>query len=318
MARTSKPIRRLTAVELELETAEAGPAIGERDAAPRETRAPARHIPEQMDAPIITGIADHRLVRVPGRPVEQTDPVAGQIQYLASRFGTVISDIEGQASKREVADFREGEAFLRNWSASNILAFGSHLGLIENHVSRIRHEILEDAASRLDALLHSSREFINSFEMWREYVDQSSLLDARIGENRREVISVTEVAAEGLARDVESVDPQISSTLAEYAEIASGVRNKRSVALAVLSALRSINNISVSFTEYIVRVAKDGYASILDNGRALGLLKTICQFFPLAMRLAAGHPDLSWLLSHSDDIRAVCNTLSNLKPAKQH
>ena len=289
-------------------------ASDERDAVSPEIGKLARRIPKQVDAPIITGIVDHRLVRVPGHPIEQTAPVAGMSQYLLGQFGLVISDIESrQASIRMITDFRQGEALLHNWSSSNIIAFGFHLYLLESHVNDLKQELLEDAARRLDALIHSSQGFVNSFEEWRKYLEQSSLLDVDSSENRKEIISVAHDAAKSFARERESVDPQITSALTEYANAASSKEAKQSVAVGLVSTLRSITNISISFTEYVLKAAKESYASIVEGGRAMKLLKTICQFFPLVMRLAANHPDFSWLLNYSNIIRTACENLGKLK-----
>ena len=305
MARTPKPIRRLTAAELGIETAETDSAGDEREIASPEART-ARRIPEQADAPIITGITDHRLIKISGRPIRQTASGAEVSKYLESRFKRVISDIEGQATKIVVDDFRQGEELLHDWSISKLLAFGTHLYLLGGHVNDLKQEFLEDKARRLDALMHSAREFMNSFKEWHEYVEQSTLLDVEVGEGAKEIISAAKDAAKGLAREKESVDPEISSALTECANTANRKGSKQGVVVNVMSALRSITNISISFIEYVTKVAKDSYVAMTENDRVRKLLGFIRDFFPTTLRLATIYTSHSWMLAFSDLIRAAC------------
>jgi hypothetical protein len=230
-------------------------------------------------------------------------------QYLAEQYHAVASDLEAaNTDKRTVSFFREAEALLQDWSITTLLSFGAHLYLLESSVGPLRHELSDPLAQRVDAVVRNSRMFINSFEEWHAYVRQSVVLDIEIGGHTTDIVAATEAGAETLAESHDSVDPEIPHSLREFAATASRKGSEQSVAVGIMSALRSFTNISISFVGYIISNAKN-LGSIFKDDRALNLFRTICRFFPFARQLVAVHPDYAWLLNHADDIAAVCDQL---------
>ena len=309
MARISVPVRRLTAADLGVGPSEIDGSSIDPGAIIGDEEKPAKRVPELTQAPIITDIIDHRLVTISRYEIEQNPPTAELNEYLTQRFHAVISDIEGQASKIVVDDFRLGERMLLDWSVSKVLAFGTHLYLLEDHVLELKMEFLDDKVRRLEALIKAARQFINSFDEWRSYVQQSALIDTDTGEAKSSITSDTDAAAASLLQDKESVDPEIPAALTRYTQVARSRRDGQGYLISIMGALRAVTNISITFTNYIVQGAKDGYQAISKDKRALKLLKIICRFFPSAMRLAANHSELFWLLDYTTDIRVACEVL---------
>ncbi len=305
MTRTPRPLRRLTAADLGVDSDPADDTpSNESEFPPSESSTSARLIPDQVDAPIMTDIVDHKLIRMPGRAIEKTAPIAGLSDYLADQFKLVVADLQGQSDRRTIETFQEAAFLLQNWSISKLLAFGAHLYLLESSAISLRQELMDPAARRMDSAIHNSRRFISSFEEWHEYI-RLSMFDAEVNRGP-EVAAIAREVAQGLAQDSDSVDPNVPSALNEYADIASNGQSEQGIKVGVISVLRSITNISISFTEYTVKAGK-GIASVFRSGRALKLFEAICRFLPQAMRLASTHADYSWLLSYSEDIRVACD-----------
>jgi hypothetical protein len=301
MPRSAQPVRRLTAVELGIDTAPSDPA---------RKRGSNKRIPDQVDAPILTEIDGNRLIRRPGRLIEKTAPISGVSQYLAEQYRAVVSDLQAaNTDKRTVAFFQEAETLLQDWSITKLLSFGAHLYLLESSVGPLKHELSDPLAQRVDAVVRNSRIFINSFEEWHAYVRQSVLLEVAVGARADQIVSTTNAAADTLDGGQARVDPQIPRALREFAETASRKESEQGVAVGSMSALRSFTNISISFVGYIADRTKAGLDAVLKDDRAMRLIRTICRFFPLAARLAVIHPDLSWLLNHSDDVLTLCKSL---------
>jgi hypothetical protein len=301
MARTVLPVRRLNAVDLGIDT---NPQNDTR------SEALSNGIPNQVDAPILTEIDDYRLIRRPGRPIGKSAPIAGLSQYLEEQYDAVASDLAAaNTDPRTVAFFREAKVLLRDWSIAKLLSFGAHLYLLENSVGALKRELSDPLAQRVDAVVRNSRMFINSFEEWHAYVRQSVVLDVTMGDRTTEIVSTTTEAAVTLAIEQGSVDSEITRALTEFAEAASRKDSELGAAVGIMSALRSFTNVSISFVGYIANRTKAGFSAVVKDDRPMKLLRTICRFFPLATRLTVIYPDLSWVLNHADEIRALCESL---------
>ncbi len=285
-------------------------------AVPPDRKPPRKPVPRQVDAPIIPGIADHKLIRKPGRAIPKTAPVAGLSQYLASQYKAVVAELEGaNTDRRIVAVFREAEALLQDWTIANLLAFGAHLELVQSCTGLLKQELSDPVAHRVDAVVRNSRQFINSFEEWHAYAKMSVLFAVEVEDRGDEIVGIVKDAARDLAQEPESVDPGIPSSLDEFAETASRKESRQGVAIGIMSALRSMKNISIIFVEYAAKAAQTGFAYLAKNDRALKLIKAICRFQPHAVRLSALYPELAWLLNHEELLRALCNVMGQEKKA---
>ena len=205
--------------------------------------------------------------------------------------------------------FRETEALLQDWSISRLLAFGSHLYLLEGCAVSLKEEVSPPIAQRIGAFVWNSRKFINAFEEWHEYVQQSVELDLKLSKDRQVIIDVVKRLAASLSGRSQSVDPSIPLGLEQFAETAASITMRQGSAAGIMSALRSTKNIAISFAEYATALAQTGYHHILKNRRIMSLLRIVCRFHRHAIDLSAIYPDLVWLRVHAEEFRILCDML---------
>jgi hypothetical protein len=102
--RSLRPVRQLTVLELGLEEKRS------IERPPVEV-----DIPEQIDAPIITDVVDHRLTKVSGRSIELDESKSSLSDYLADQYMKVSKFLEeSNASKVVVIVFRDAIPLLRD------------------------------------------------------------------------------------------------------------------------------------------------------------------------------------------------------------
>jgi len=194
-------------------------------------------------------------------------------------------------------------------TAPKILSFGAHLCLLENVATTMSEadEVARPIANRVSNFLMRSREFVNSFEEWRMYTNQSTVFTINDSRNLGEIQQNFEGVAVALKSEGDSVVSRIPLALSQYAGLA-GESDNKTRSIGIMAAFGSVRNIAISLIRYVLDITKSGL-EVLPNTRVAKLLRVICRALPQLTTLAHNAPSLSFFLAHINQIKAACELL---------
>lgn len=271
-------------------------------------------LPSQIDAPIMTAVNDDTLIEIPGKLITTSDNIKELTDYLLMQVKRITSELSGtNIDRRDIEIFAETVEILGDWSTSKILSFGAHLCLLENVATTMlkADEVAKPIANRIGNFLLRSREFVNSFEEWRTYTNQSTVFAVNDGSSLGEIQQNFEGVAVALQSEGDSVESRIPRALSQYAGL-TGESDNKTQSIGIMSAFGSVRNISISLIRYVRDVTKSGLA-VLPDSRVARLLRVICRALPRLATLAHIAPSFSFFLAHIDQIKAACEILGMSK-----